>query len=157
MYRAGMELEKIEAVRASKRQETGRAADAAKKGAASEHVARRLGTSKSTFLRLKEIWESGSPELQEQVDRREVSVAQAATMARKLRGGKRTGRAEKLPGSDSRTVMLRVAKLRYESERLTKYVHAHTLADFPRHEQNAVKIVDDTIAVLQKFGHGSAV
>jgi len=157
MYRAGVELEKIEAVRASKRLEAGRGhvADPDEKGAAVDHVARKLGTSSRTFERLRTIWEHGSVELQEQVDKREVSVSKAATMARKLRGGKRTGRAEKLPGSDFRTVMLRVAKLRYESERLTKYVQAHTLVDFLRHEQDAIRIVDATIVVLQKFAHGS--
>lgn len=152
MYRAGKELEAIEAVRARKRLEAGVKADPTEKGRSEKHAAKKIGTSQSNFQRLKQIWEHGSEDLQEKVDRHEMSVSAAAAQARKIRKGQdRTGRAEKLPGDDARTIMLRVSKLRYETERLTKYVAAHSLADFGAQQGEAVKIVQDAMTKLETF------
>ena len=152
-YQAGVELEKIEAVRASKRiGGRGHKEEGPDKGQSEEHVARQLGIGRSTFHRLKDVYEHGTEDLQNRLDSGELSVSAAASMARKLsRNGRRPGRTERLDREDPRARLLRMAKLRYEAGRLTKFLDDHALSDFGVHRDEVVGIIQEIVGKLQRF------
>ena len=148
MYRAGKELERIEAAKAKRRQVAGRGhqADPEERGETGCHVAEKLGTSGDTYARLKKIYEQGSVELQDQVDAGMISISAAAGKVKM-----RTGQARKLPGDDRRTHALRWAKLQHQGNQLRKFLDDHTLGDLGGHRADAAEFARALSTKLIEF------
>jgi len=156
-YRAGKELERVESVRAQERRLAGKAAPAGEAGTAAGKAAGKVGVSSATYRRLKTIYEHGSAEVQDQVDSGTVSVSKGASMVRKLRAGeRRTGQVVRLEGDDSRTLMLRWAKLQFEGKRFLDFLQAHKIDEFGAHQQDAVEYLNDLARKLLAYTEEAA-
>jgi len=136
MFRAGVELERIEAARAKQRQVS--AGDQAPldanaaKGKAADLAAQTMGISGDTFRRIKKIFQSENDQVKDQLDRGELSISAAA---QKIRPPKLTTR--KLAGDDPRAQALRFAKFEKEAENFEKWIKANHPAKFDAHEPEA--------------------
>ena len=146
MYRAGKELERIESVKARRREHAGRKAPAGEKGSTPDHVAKKLGTSGDTYARLKKIYEQGSVELQDQVDAGTISIRAAAGKVKA-----RTGQVRKLPGDDRRTHALRWARLQHLGNQMGKFLEDHTLDDLGGHREEATEFARALSVQLTEF------
>ena len=149
-YRAGRELEEIEGVRAKRRKMGGRAVPAHEKGETEAHVASKLHVGSTSYQRLKAIFEHGSAEVRDKVDRGELSLHAAATMVRKA-SGRQQARAVKLAGDDPRTVTLRLLRLKHDVAQVVKFLEAHSLADFGASQDEVGSEVEGLAAAARRF------
>jgi ParB-like chromosome segregation protein Spo0J len=130
-YRVGIELERIESIRAQTRQQTGQ--EAATTARTDDKTAKRLDMSSSTWRRLKAVHEHGGEGLKQAVDRREVSIAAAAQSVQTPRS-----KAGTLTRNDKRAQSLRMARLKRDGNALLKYMRMHELADYGGHGDEAI-------------------